>query len=856
MSTGHLNAEIAAAIASILSRITGDDREHMVSAVGGISCVRELVDVLRNEFLAKAAGFLWWTGASAVQPCLVVPGRQRRFLCRCLAKREIKDCLEALSSQEPGRYEWVSPVRKGAEFEEFVAVGLPLLHGGGSERGIGMMCLVDRLIRPSLRKVSSGTDIGSIHDIVDFWASRMVHRRALLHSVCDRCRWSPAEAHQDRCLESLRALTKTLRRMLSLRDMVTVAEALDTLRRSSDAAATRQDGAGHTPDRNGTTGLGPPFDETPDLLSDILDDWRHCAPPRWPPTCKRPCSSDAGLRNLAEWARWRNCTAADIAGDKPGDRAKAKEKVRDRLGLLWGPIRRSVDPGTNFLPHGLRCYVLTQHADSWLKERMAFWGSEAASCEELADAISSMAMVTHYVVGAMPLDEKTIDAMVWLLSEYAHHGLGVPTQIDLRTHLLQAARSEPALHVLRHFYRDHFFHALEVCFLGHFLLSLKVTSKKRLWQLVADRLRRVGRPCGQQEVLRLWYLTALLHDVGYGIDVLKGVRSLLGFFNKAQPLGDLAKRLADALDRLSEDLGAQGLALYATEDKPGEDHGVVAAWHLQKLLERAAEKDGKLQWQDYLPAIRAIALHNSRKYTVRFADDPLAFLLVLCDTLQEWNRPYLGFPTAPSYLLSRLLEQRAGGDQLEGPLDGVQANVSRMARNAGFKLKSYAEPLRFTLEFNERIRWNAGVFNLWVDASCNLQRLDFTGLPKAFDVEIEYHTPLFRREPGAAIEQQFHRLRDAAGETHITSLDRWFPQRQGRKKKEMTMTNGAVTWRPGETTADGLGLEMLRLRLRELSKIKPVTGGIEEFRQQLARWRRYNDDREFAGDYGAPEIVP
>ena len=127
--------------------------------------------------------------------------------------------------------------------------------------------------------------------------------------------------------------------------------------------------------------------------------------------------------------------------------------------------------------------------------------------------------------------------------------------------------------------------------------------------------------------MRLWYVAALLHDVGYGIDVLKGVRSLPGFFGNAAPLGELPEQLSKVLDRMSEELVADGLALYTAEDKPGEDHGVVAAWHLQKLLDRAAEKDGKLQPEEYSPAIRAIALHNSRKHIVSFLDEPLGFLL-------------------------------------------------------------------------------------------------------------------------------------------------------------------------------------------------------------------------------------
>lgn len=849
MWTTTVDPGVAAAIVSILSRITGDDRENMESPVGGLPCLRELLVAFRDEFLAKAAAFL---SLPVIRPCIVVPNNQRRFLAQCLADPKVAECLDRLGKQETGHYEWVSPVGVHTTFEEFIAVRLPPWHGDGSASGEGIICVVDRMIRPSLKHLDPGTDVASIHYVVASWAARMVHRRAVLHWVCNRCMQSPGDAQRNHSLESLRVLTRSLRRTLSLSDIVTVTESFDAVKRARDCATHVQFSAGQTLEDGGGAAPGLPFGTAAESLVDVLDDWRHCAPPTWPPMCERLCTPDAGLRNLADWGWWRNCEGAAVAGH----RTEVNEQLRHLLRHLWGPVRQLVKPDANLLPHGLRCYVFTQHGEPWIAKRLAFWKSEAPTCEELASAIGSIARVAHYVVGAMPLDQKTIEAMVWLLCEYAHHGLGVPGQIDLRSHLLHAARGEPALHVLRQYYRDHFFHALEVCFLGQFLLELKVTPKRQLWQLVADRLSAAGRTCDKQGVLRLWYVAALLHDVGYGIDVLKGVRSLLTFFENSQPLGDLPKRLTEIFNRLSKDLEAAGLPLYTGEDKPSEDHGVVAAWHLQKVLERTAEKDVKLDREEYAPAVRAIALHNSRKHTVRFVDDPLAFLLILCDTLQEWNRPSLDFATAPSHLLSRLLEQGPDCDRFSSPLDGFRVDVSRLRKGSGFRLKDYSRPLRFTLVFNERILWNAGVFNLWLDASCNLQRLSFGGLPRAFDVEIEYHTPLFRAKSGDLNEQQLHRLRDAASETHMAFLDRWFPQQRRRPGTSREMTNGAVTWRPGETTPGGLSSEVLRLRLRRLTKMQPIAGTIGEFRLQLTRWKRHNDDREFAGDYGAPEVVP
>jgi len=553
--------------------------------------------------------------------------------------------------------------------------------------------------------------------------------------------------------------------------------------------------------------------------------------------------------DLVTWAVWRN-----IGPDAVRDQRQAiVHSLSSLLDQLMVRARKAVEPKVNLLPRGLHAFVLSRGTDPFVARRVPFWESAGPTDDELATALMSVARVVHHVLAGLPIDDKTIQGMVWLLCEYGHHALGVPQQIDLRAHLLQAARGEPALHVLKSFYRDHFFHALEVCFLGHFLLELQISPRQPLWRLVAQKLKLQGTTQeNHQTVLRLWYVASLLHDVGYGIDVLKGLQSLLRFFGHTEPLRDLSESLSADLTQLSKDLEEAGLADYTAADKPGEDHGVIAAWHLETLLQAVGKDDKTVICRDYWPAIRAIAKHNSRKHDVAFSEDPLAFLLILCDTIQEWNRPRFSFATSPVQILSRLMDQRATGEQWANPLNAVSLNVNRSTARGPFKV-ARTGLLRFTLTFNDLIRWNAGVFTLWLDASCNLQRLKFDGLPRKFKIEIEYKTPLFQESSGALPEQQFHRLRDAANETHMTFLDRWFPQ--APRPRRRGNTNGAVTWVPGQVGGTATQMESLTLHLRKLAKMKPITSSIEEFRKRLAKWKRFNEDREFGGDYGAPETV-
>ena len=161
-----------------------------------------------------------------------------------------------------------------------------------------------------------------------------------------------------------------------------------------------------------------------------------------------------------------------------------KERLRELQSdrrELCDEASRLVLHGEELRPRGLQAYFLSRALDASHGGRSEYWTSPAPGQNELARALSSTARAAQHILGDLPLDNKTIQSLMWLLSEYSHHTLGVPERIDLRSHLLQAARGEPALHSLKTYHRDHFFHALEVTFLGHFLLELRLQNGRPLW---------------------------------------------------------------------------------------------------------------------------------------------------------------------------------------------------------------------------------------------------------------------------------------------------------------------------------------------------------------------------------------
>jgi hypothetical protein len=481
--------------------------------------------------------------------------------------------------------------------------------------------------------------------------------------------------------------------------------------------------------------------------------------------------------------------------------------------------------------------------------------STLRSDSESAMQLRNLTRVAHHVFAGFPLDEDTIESIVALLSQYVHHELGVTQRLDLKLHLLFAARGEPALHSLKLFYRDHFFHALEVCFLGHLLMEIEVEPARPLWHLIARNWKLNPQDSDTRQcVLRGWYVAALLHDIGYWIDIQDAVANRLDFFRNTPPLAVLAKGLRGSLDDLSAALAAENFEEYGASDRPGKDHGVIAARHLAEMISRGVKFEPCLNGIEYRDAVRAIAVHNSRKHHVSFKRSPLGFLLILCDTIQEWNRTRFGAAVAPTEILARMTSGAPGAHAEDDLVSAFGLGNVHVSPKGVWQLDA-GKPLVLRLDYAPIIQQGSGVFNLWVDSTCNLQRLSFDGLKK-LKIAIEYVTPGYRFSmPPDEPYPQLYRLRDAAAETHMSCLEHWFPPFDS-----IDPDKPELGWKlPIAHRFDReRNQEMLRLNLRALTSQNPrsITADVAAFRSSLARWKEISNDQDHRGDYGGPESPP
>ncbi|MDF2943274.1 MAG: hypothetical protein K0S01_2132 [Herbinix sp.] len=489
----------------------------------------------------------------------------------------------------------------------------------------------------------------------------------------------------------------------------------------------------------------------------------------------------------------------------------------------------------------LLCFFSFQFWKDYINKKD--WSTDVYSREELGKCFTHCINISYQLLAETSTNENYIDSLIWGISRYGHEVLGIETRFDIASHLLYLARGEAALHSLKAFYRDHFFHSIEVCFLGHLLLDVEYTqSGKCIWQYAAEYMH-VDK---KEDVLREWYVAALFHDVGYAMEIFNGVSNSMKFFGNSDRITIFNKKLTEALSVLSNEL--DGCFEFSKADKPEKDHGIIGAEHLKSLINNI--KNTKPEVEDFNYACNAIANHNHRKHTVTFSENPLSFLLVLCDTLQEWNRLSFQHSTAPSIILQRLNTSNTMNGFSHGPLERACINLKKGNQGEDFVSQLATGKLCFTLIYSNHINKESGVFNLWLDSICNLQRLNLEDLP-FIDIEIQFITPHYSNN--GKTEYQMHRLREVYSETHINFIHDFFPEQPIKNG----CTNHAITYYPEagnmpDANSDKYVLskkEVLIINLRELTQEMRITGSIDDFRDKLKKWRKYNEDREFKGDY-------
>ena len=307
-------------------------------------------------------------------------------------------------------------------------------------------------------------------------------------------------------------------------------------------------------------------------------------------------------------------------------------------------------------------------------------------------------------------------SLIYLISEYCHLEVNMPRVFDVESVLQKTIFSDAFLYLTRERYRDHMFHVIDVCLLGFFLLQCRFKNEKSLLSLLSlknqsmlslmSRIISGKSSVGSDLVMQNWFLAALFHDVGYSLkaeeqskkeyqkksgdqkltgDEWQKVMEMEKLKIHRRNLAELERRKAqyganfplhilnqieeekEALHQLETKLefrykgitSLSPLTETATNDDEtkkdqAEDHGVRSYEYVEEVLNRLPG-DNQRWLNQFKPALAAIRSHNLMDQKIDFSEEPLSFLLVLCDELQEWGRARVDMTELREAMVSKII---------------------------------------------------------------------------------------------------------------------------------------------------------------------------------------------------------
>jgi hypothetical protein len=313
--------------------------------------------------------------------------------------------------------------------------------------------------------------------------------------------------------------------------------------------------------------------------------------------------------------------------------------------------------------------------------------------------------------------EDVIESTLYLISEYAHVDLELRRSAKLYDALMDMWASEAVLYTVHDTYREHLHHTVDVCLMGFLLIE-------------SGLLKEISKSSPRNiKDLRNWVLAALLHDVGYGLNLNRLILDHLRFLEHSPLLKHYLKNLKNALDSQEDDLCRKIQIWMPGHQIKKIDHGVISAMFTCHLhLNRASPDSIDKAWLDDIqPTLRAIIRHNLPKDRIDPKKEPLSFLLFLCDHLQEWDRPRVD-KRFRYFLSANLLRTPGSPPSTTTLIRHLKTNLYWNRKDKKWDLPD--NDLRFELIFKDAYKESFEPAIIWCFESFDLQKIRQKQLPR------------------------------------------------------------------------------------------------------------------------------
>ena len=534
-------------------------------------------------------------------------------------------------------------------------------------------------------------------------------------------------------------------------------------------------------------------------------------------------------------ARRRAATRGEESGDS--DWPKTVRALADSVNsflarlpsVLWPETDGELDLNGRRLASFFLCKLVEWRNAGKILQATPLGGGFGGAVETLL-FLERLTTVVRYALGCCEPDATVLRALLWLVSEFGHQALGVDRRVDLEKHLGLAAMEQPALYSLKAFYRDHLTHVIEVCLSGWLVMESRLSGG----ETVLSRVGAAIRGLSDDEVLRQWFAASLLHDVGYVVDVGKGWTDLLHRFDD-RVCEDLRRRVDAEIGKLTAEVVSSTEWGFDDDQQPGLDHGAVSAVHVREMLKEIGSTSLAAE---YGHALKAIARHNHPDLEIKFADEPLSAVLVICDELQEWDRPWLDLDRAGLAISVAVSFGTSQYSNWHQPLVSVKANIRSAwdEETTCLLFETDNNVLDFRLQYGPDAHRNDSLFNIWLGRSSSLQRLEIDDA--GFDIRYrlingnELPESLTRRD---GRETAMDRLWRLVRDERVWSLQGWMPS----DLNDSLPDPGSGPVDRGVQYAHDLNAqtETLVLNVKALGTEKPMSDGLKEFFDKWRRWR-------------------
>ncbi len=223
-----------------------------------------------------------------------------------------------------------------------------------------------------------------------------------------------------------------------------------------------------------------------------------------------------------------------------------------------------------------------------------------------------------------------------------------------------------ASYLMEKWHRDHYLHQFNVAALGEFFFSVFTRKGQTLLSEIDILLPKLGK----DEIKYAWWTASLLHDHAYPIENLIKLFYKLQNLEKIYDIDNFSKSIFDAIESTStlsgyfvkffekciHEQASYRKLIFNDLDKFGKnifeilhintefdhfDHAHLGIINICSIIGINNTDSAKSIFSRIPPwlilALKAILMHHGEK-AIALSENPMAFLLILCDELQEWTR--------------------------------------------------------------------------------------------------------------------------------------------------------------------------------------------------------------------------